>query len=77
MKYRYFHLKQIASGSLLEEMRNFIHDYNIVRPHYSHSYKTPYEMHYGIEPIDYKKIIQKALKDRVAFNRKQSCIFKC
>ena len=77
MKYRYFHLKQIASVSLLEEMRNFIHDYNIVRPHYSHSYKTPYEMHYGIEPIDYKKIIQKALKDRVAFNRKQSCICKC
>ena len=53
-------------------MRNFIHDYNIVRPHYSHSYKTPYEMHYGIEPIDYKKIIQKALKDRVAFNRSKA-----
>jgi hypothetical protein len=77
MKYRYFHLKQIVADAMFEEMKCFVHDYNIVRPHYSHSYKTPHEVHYGIEPIDYKKIINKALKDRVAFNRKQSCIFSC
>lgn len=77
MKYRYFYSREILSSAMRAAMEFFVHDYNEVRPHNHHLYKTPYEVHYDIDPIDYKKIINQAIKDRVVFNRQQTCDLNC
>ena len=58
-------------------MEFFVNDYNNIRPHYSRHYRTPFEVHNNIDPLNYKKIIKQAIKDRVVFNREQNCDFEC
>ena len=62
---------------MIQEMEFFVDDYNNIRPHYSHHYLTPYEVHKKRNPLDYKKIIKQAIKDRVVSNREQSCSIDC
>lgn len=77
MKYRYFYIKPIAASQLFSEMDYFVNDYNHVRPHYTHQYKTPAEVHQGIDPINYSCVLKQAVKDRIVSNRKQTCDFNC
>ena len=77
MKYKYFYSKQIISSAMRAEMEFFVNDYNNIRPHYSRHYRTPFEVHNNIDPLNYKKIIKQAIKDRVVFNREQNCDFEC
>jgi transposase InsO family protein len=77
MKYRYFYAREILSSAMRAQMEFFVHDYNEVRPHHHHLYKTPFEVHNDIEPIEYKKIINQAIKERVMSNRQQTCDLNC
>ena len=77
MKYKYFFKRQIVSTAMNNEMEFFVNDYNNVRPHYSHHYLTPFEVHHNLNPLNYKKIIKQAIKDRVVSNREQICNIHC
>ena len=50
LKYEDIYIKDYASVSALYEgVKQYIRFYNTERPHQSLTYKTPYEVHYGLD----------------------------
>jgi len=77
MKQSYFRKRSILSSTIEKEMEFFVRDYNTMRPHYEHKIYTPCEIHDNPKLKDVRPTIASARKDRIASNKKRSCIKKC
>ena len=52
-----------------------VEDYNMLRPHYKHQPRTPYEVYFGIPlDIDIRQRVKQAIKERVKNNKCAKCL---
>jgi len=77
MKYKYFFKQPILSENIWSHMEYFVNDFNMLRPHYAHGIKTPHEVHYNKEVVNYDISLIQAIKERVESNRQNTCDLNC
>ncbi|MCU7552859.1 DDE-type integrase/transposase/recombinase [Chitinophagaceae bacterium LB-8] len=75
IKSRYLHNHQFHSIQQLEQFLEWaVYDYNVLRPHYKHSPKTPHEVYFGIPlKFDVKERMKSAGKIRIQKNKELRC----
>lgn len=76
IKGRYLRNRKFES---IKAIRNYlmwaVEDYNMLRPHYKHQPRTPYEVYFGI-PLDFdiRQRVKRAITERVKNNKCAKCL---
>lgn len=76
IKGRYLRNKKFESIRALDNYLKWaVEDYNVMRPHYKHKPRTPYEVYFDIPlGFDVRKRVKKAINKRVKNNKCSKCI---
>lgn len=76
IKSRYLRGRQFESIRAIERYLKWaVEDYNVIRPHYKHKPRTPYEVYFNIPlGFDIRKRVMEAVQKRVKNNKCAACI---